>query len=262
MDQQDIYMNVKRPRGNPGKRKNLVKGFKSVYENEDRIQTLELNRTGPAGAGDTNRAKKSSCKGAAVFLGLLSLLLLAGLITMIFLYTKGVSEWVQLQSSYNNLSAERDQMQKGFEAITKDKNDLQTKLLSDTEKKCCDRWVKLGSSCYYVSTEQKTWTESRKECQSKGADLVIINSEEEQKFVIKFDKRIWIGLTDQDEEGVWKWVDGTALTAKYWYAPQPDDGGQLGVKEDCAEMYVKSSDPLLKWNDNPCSHRNYWVCEI
>nr|XP_033479020.1 asialoglycoprotein receptor 2-like [Epinephelus lanceolatus] len=225
MDQQDIYMNVKRPRGNPGKRKNLVKGFKSVYENEDRIQTLELNRTGPAD-------------------------------------TKGVSEWVQLQSSYNNLSAERDQMQKRFEAITKDKNDLQTKLLSDTEKNCCDRWVKLGSSCYYVSTEQKTWTESRKECQSKGADLVIINSEEEQKFVIKFDKRIWIGLTDQDEEGVWKWVDGTALTAKYWYAPQPDDGGQPGVKEDCAEMYVKSSDPLLKWNDIPCSHRNYWVCEI
>ncbi|XP_049900127.1 asialoglycoprotein receptor 2-like isoform X2 [Epinephelus moara] len=225
MDQQDIYMNVKRPRGNPGKRKNLVKGFKSVYENEDRIQTLELNRTGPAD-------------------------------------TKGVSEWVQLQSSYNNLSAERDQLQKRFEAITKDKNDLPTKLLSDTEKNRCDRWVKLGSSCYYVSTEQKTWTESRKECQSKGADLVIINSEEEQKFVIKFNKRIWIGLTDQDEEGIWKWVDGTALTAKYWYAPQPDDGGQPGVKEDCAEMYVKGSDPLLKWNDIPCSHRNYWVCEI
>lgn len=27
----------------------------------------------------------------------------------------------------------------------------------DTEKMCCQDWRKFGSSCYYISTEEKTW---------------------------------------------------------------------------------------------------------
>ncbi|XP_044047667.1 uncharacterized protein LOC122874120 [Siniperca chuatsi] len=173
--------------------------------------------------------------------------------------TKSNSEWkMEIRTSYNNLTKERDQWQKRFEAMTKERNDLQEKL---QENMCCDDWRKFGTSCYYISTEEKTWEESRKECQRKGADLVV-NSEEEQKFVIEFNKRVWIGLTDQDEEGVWKWVDGTTLTTKYWYSPQPDNNGGQENKEDCAEIYVDNPDPLLKWNDAYCLHRTYWSCEM
>uniref|UniRef100_A0AAY4DP61 C-type lectin domain-containing protein n=1 Tax=Denticeps clupeoides TaxID=299321 RepID=A0AAY4DP61_9TELE len=65
--------------------------------------------------------------------------------------------------------------------------------------------------CFYsISNEQKPWNESRAECRGRGADLVVINSLEEQ-----FAHRLvltWIGLTDNEQEGVWKWVDGSPLT--------------------------------------------------
>ncbi|KAL0968801.1 hypothetical protein UPYG_G00272040 [Umbra pygmaea] len=80
------------------------------------------------------------------------------------------------------------------------------------EQLCLNGWRYFGSSFYFISTEKKTWEESRLDCQSRGADLVIINSEQEQRFLFNLKMEAWIGLTDKDEEGTWKWVDGTVLT--------------------------------------------------
>ncbi|XP_016104320.1 C-type lectin domain family 4 member C-like [Sinocyclocheilus grahami] len=75
-------------------------------------------------------------------------------------------------------------------------------------------WKCHQSSLYFISSETKKWTESRKYCTNKGADLIIINNKEEQDFVknISGDAKVWIGLTDQSVEGRWKWVDGSNVT--------------------------------------------------
>uniref|UniRef100_A0AAZ1XTU1 C-type lectin domain-containing protein n=1 Tax=Oreochromis aureus TaxID=47969 RepID=A0AAZ1XTU1_OREAU len=75
----------------------------------------------------------------------------------------------QLQSSYDKLSKNHSQLQEEVK-----------KLKEKIEEKCPDRWTRFGSSCYFKSTERKTWSESRRDCQDKGADLVMINSKEEQ----------------------------------------------------------------------------------
>ncbi|KAK6324625.1 hypothetical protein J4Q44_G00039670, partial [Coregonus suidteri] len=149
----------------------------------------------------------------------------------------------QLQTSYNNLTAERESLQN---------------LLC--EKTCCfDGWKKFDCSCYFLSTEEKTWEESRQDCLKRGADLVIINSKEEQEFICNLKKRVWIGLTDRETEGTWKWVDGTTLTTEYWYDKQPDNAGPTG-DEDCAEIY-KYWRPLKAWNDISCDSKLNWICE-
>uniref|UniRef100_A0A3B4WHF4 C-type lectin domain-containing protein n=1 Tax=Seriola lalandi dorsalis TaxID=1841481 RepID=A0A3B4WHF4_SERLL len=145
--------------------------------------------------------KDGSCRAAAAFLGLLCLFLVAGLITLMVQLNNLTKELDQLQTSFNNLAEGQNQLQKRLEDMNKERKDFQRKI-----RGCYKCWRRFGSSYYYISTEQKTWNESRNECLREGADLVIINSEEEQRFLIKLKKSVWIGLTDQHEENVWKWV--------------------------------------------------------
>uniref|UniRef100_A0A3B4DCZ5 C-type lectin domain-containing protein n=1 Tax=Pygocentrus nattereri TaxID=42514 RepID=A0A3B4DCZ5_PYGNA len=120
-------------------------------------------------------------------------------------------------------------------------------------------------SFYYISTEKKSWSESRKFCTERGADLVIINSREEQEFISKAfgSSEAWIGLTDTEKEGVWKWVDNSTLTTNsalnvgFWKSGEPNSN--VG-DEDCVAT-GEGSDPVGNWADYPCNHQFVWVCE-
>jgi len=43
-----------------------------------------------------------------------------------------------------------------------------------------DGWIYYKSSLYFISSETKSWTESRRYCTERGADLIIINNRDEQ----------------------------------------------------------------------------------
>ncbi|XP_036439275.1 macrophage mannose receptor 1-like [Colossoma macropomum] len=116
-------------------------------------------------------------------------------------------------------------------------------------------WRYLNFSLYYITTEKKSWSESRKDCRERGADLLIINSKEEQEFISKEfgSTEAWIGLTDSDTEGVWKWVDNSALTTEFWFEGEPNDYDR---NEDCAITGYRGagSDSVSTWADYRCSH--------
>ncbi|XP_031681594.1 uncharacterized protein LOC109883916 isoform X2 [Oncorhynchus kisutch] len=129
-------------------------------------------------------------------------------------------------------------------------------------RSCPEGWKTSGSSCYYTTTVIKTWEESRKDCNERGAHLVIINSREEQTFINGLygpGNETWIGLTNVDTEGTWKWVDGTPLTTAYWKTGKPSSS--LGADQDCVAFFHHSSDPG-EWNDEECHKSNNWICEI
>ncbi|XP_038840875.1 C-type lectin domain family 4 member F-like [Salvelinus namaycush] len=231
---------------------------------------------------------------AAVCLGLLCVLLLAGIIGLSVYY--GVighhasterdqlqdsnslltKERDQLQTSYNNLIKERDQLQTervqlqtSYNTLTKERDQLQTERdflsgrFTNLKQTCPERWQKFESSWYFLSTETKTLKQSREDCLERGADLVIINSDKEQEFVFNLNKTVWIGLTDSVTEGTWRWVDGTPLTTtRYWSPQQPDngDGKPEYGEEDCVHIR-KDWTPLQSWNDLSCDSKLNWICE-
>ncbi|XP_049328352.1 C-type lectin domain family 4 member F-like [Astyanax mexicanus] len=126
----------------------------------------------------------------------------------------------QLNINLQNLANERDQLNINLQNLTEEKLTLQRKydhLLQQIEKNICfHEWKEFGSSFYFFSTEQKTWSESRQHCRVTGADLVIINSRDEQVFLIDQNKstRFWIGLTKIKSKGQnqWMWVDNQLLS--------------------------------------------------
>ncbi|XP_029601886.1 C-type lectin domain family 4 member E-like [Salmo trutta] len=129
---------------------------------------------------------------------------------------------------------------------------------SNLKQTCPKDWKKFESSWYFLSTETKTWEESKDDCLERGADLVIINRDKEQEFLFNPNKGFWIGLTDTVTEGTWKWVDGNPLTTpKYWGSGQPNGGGV----ENCVLLTHSSSDQG-PWHEYPCSFNRSWICEI
>ncbi|XP_036789304.1 C-type lectin domain family 4 member E-like isoform X1 [Oncorhynchus mykiss] len=125
-------------------------------------------------------------------------------------------------------------------------------------------WNKFESCWYFVSSEFKTWSESRQDCVERGADLVIVNSIKKQRFIFAFNKRAWIGLTDNETEGSWKWVDGTPLITSYWIIDQPNNGRSVSTfpGEDCVELQNGQDQPEKTWNDLNCAQKRIWICEL
>ncbi|XP_051815202.1 CD209 antigen-like protein A isoform X3 [Acanthochromis polyacanthus] len=224
---------------------------------------LFRNQTGP-------RSSQRSFHSVILCLGLLSVFLLLGLIVLGVHYRDSAADLSsikqnlteRLQASNDQLSfmtEERDQLNASLTEMTKERDRLQT--LSKQNKTCPAGWSMFSCSCYLLSEKSGSWDEGRKDCEERGADLVVINSDEEQTFLSTLKKgHTWIGLNDRQTEGTWMWVDGTPLTQSYWGENQPDnDGGSKDYgEEDCAHL---RNNEKARWNDISCTASLQWICE-
>ncbi|XP_036071158.1 C-type lectin domain family 4 member M-like [Oryzias melastigma] len=160
-----------------------------------------------------------------------------------------------LTSENDNLTRRLNSCSSQQTSLGREKDELQTKL-DVFDRYLKQNWIYFSGSFYYISTTEKSWQDSRIDCWGRGADLIIIGSKEENEFARKFQKRVWIGLSDRQIEGRWIWLDGSALRKSFWYPGEPNNDGD---REDCAEM--KFFNKENSWNDAPCTNKYFWICE-
>jgi len=108
---------------------------------------------------------------------------------------------------------------------------------------------------YEVINEGMYWTDAREVCEEKGGHLVTITSQEEEDFIEGLIEdngssdiyHYWLGATDEDEEGVWRWVDGEV----FWEGGPASKGGH-----PVGGMYENwlSSQPNNSVKENPEGH--------
>ncbi|XP_033894138.3 low affinity immunoglobulin epsilon Fc receptor-like isoform X1 [Acipenser ruthenus] len=106
---------------------------------------------------------------------------------------------------------------------------------------------------YTFSTEKKKWGEARDICVSQGASLAVASSIAELAYLKeRIEESHWIGLSDLETEGQWKWLDGTEVGKSYWKSAQPDNFNE----EDCGEILQTG-----ELNDSHCNTMKLWICE-
>ncbi|XP_055008161.1 CD209 antigen-like protein D isoform X2 [Boleophthalmus pectinirostris] len=162
-----------------------------------------------------------------------------------------------LQTSRQDLSKQTDELQKSHslqqrKAAENEELKLKVQNFKDDLSK---GWVYFQGSVYLGSTIEQSWEESRQYCQQRGADLIIINSDQEQTFASTFSGRRWIGLTaTQSEPRQWRWVDGSQLNTRFWYSGEPNNSYN-------DEFCVETKGTGNTWNDEGCYEKLLCICQ-
>nr|XP_061808781.1 CD209 antigen-like protein E [Nerophis lumbriciformis] len=167
------------------------------------------------------------------------------------------------------------QLKKNHQQLLSDHDELKNSWPATQEsicRRCETNWELEGESCYYFSEIYLTWESSRRFCQRETADLVKIDTYNEQRFLqlrlkdimSSPEDKFWIGLSDSQQEGQWLWVDGSRLDSsfKFWGRNQPDNYQPDKGGEDCVRIGERySSDNFNNWFDQPCEVPHRWICE-
>ncbi|HWS00530.1 MAG TPA: PKD domain-containing protein, partial [Prolixibacteraceae bacterium] len=127
----------------------------------------------------------------------------------------------------------------------------------------------------FIARQGITWSTAKAEAESASMKyygiqgyLATITSYEENAFIQQKTKGVgWIGASDQDAEGVWKWVTGpetgkqfwqgnftgSALSGMYsnWNSGEPNNVGTTGEAYAHITFFASNPSASLKWNDLP-----------
>eukprot|EP00075_Anas_platyrhynchos_P036876 XP_027326129.1 killer cell lectin-like receptor subfamily B member 1A isoform X1 [Anas platyrhynchos] len=120
-------------------------------------------------------------------------------------------------------------------------------------KLCPPSWQLFGDQCYQVSKSTGTWTEGKKDCESRGSHLAVLRNTTDMEHLnegIQQDSKekltVWIGL--KPSNNIWKWVDNSSFDATMFGSLQSVENGCVTFRDKKLEV-------------NGCGSHQYWVCQ-
>jgi hypothetical protein len=129
----------------------------------------------------------------------------------------------------------------------------------DDSPACACHLRKVGGVEFYLCDRPMSWADAAAFCQAQGHVLARIDNKAQSKDLYKEAKKLkkdkwWIGLSDREKEGEFRWADGTALGFTRWSKGQPDNDG---CHEDCVALKDGAKG---KWHDTHCAQRRPFIC--
>ncbi len=109
-----------------------------------------------------------------------------------------------------------------------------------------------------------TWHEEKADAEAKGGRLAVLDTQEKIDASNAYLQELgewpylWLGLTDEVQEGDWRWITGEALSAENRHSLEPNDGG----RGNYAQIFSSPRKLGLTWNDAPGNEEIAYLLEI
>ncbi|NXO00784.1 MRC1 protein, partial [Rhinopomastus cyanomelas] len=127
-----------------------------------------------------------------------------------------------------------------------------------TDPACLKGWERHGFYCYLVGHTSTTFSVAKKTCERSGSYLTTIGDRYEQAYLtslvgLSSEKYFWIGLSDTEEQGMFKWVTGEGVLYTNWNAAMP--GNEAG----CVALRTGNAAGL--WDVLNCEVKAKFLCK-
>jgi formylglycine-generating enzyme len=114
----------------------------------------------------------------------------------------------------------------------------------------------VGRTTVEVVQGSYTWNQARTDAVNRGGRLAVfptgdVYDRTAAKIRSTFSGYFWLGGSDAEQEGVWRWIDGTPITYGRWQSNEPNN--QSGVEH---ALHVVVGNTI--WNDAPMNGEGGW----
>ncbi|XP_019522336.1 PREDICTED: C-type lectin domain family 5 member A isoform X2 [Hipposideros armiger] len=114
---------------------------------------------------------------------------------------------------------------------------------------CPRRWDFHQGRCFFLSTSEMSWNQSRDYCETEASTLAIVNTPEKLNFLqhITGAEKYFVGLLYQNAEKRWRWIDKSIFNGNVTNQQQNFNCVTIGL--------TKTFDAAL------CDTKYRWICE-
>ncbi|OXB84688.1 UNVERIFIED_CONTAM: hypothetical protein H355_001165 [Colinus virginianus] len=124
----------------------------------------------------------------------------------------------------------------------------------------CQRgWKRHGFYCYFIGNTFVTFSQANHTCESHQAYLATVQDRYEQAYLtslvgLKTERYFWIGLSDVEEKGTFKWTNGEHVLFTHWNSEMP------GRRPGCVAMRTGTAGGL--WDVIKCEEKAKFLCKM
>uniref|UniRef100_A0A8C2SYK8 Macrophage mannose receptor 1-like n=1 Tax=Coturnix japonica TaxID=93934 RepID=A0A8C2SYK8_COTJA len=128
----------------------------------------------------------------------------------------------------------------------------------NTDVGCKKGWVRYGTYCYFIGHVPATFSEANNTCEGQKGYLLTVESRYEQAYLtslvgLRPDKYFWLGLSDMEDQGTFRWSSGEEVSFTHWNAAMP------GSKRGCVAMRTGTAAGL--WDVLDCESKQKYICK-
>jgi hypothetical protein len=125
-----------------------------------------------------------------------------------------------------------------------------------------DAWER-GFGRYQAVQGKFSWEQAKLDADTRGGHLATVTSPEEWAFLravlaVSPSDTFWLGGTDAEQEGVWKWITNELWAFSSWIPGQPDNSGG----EPYVSVAVDADGKVNDWNDLGATFRQERVSYV